>query len=147
MLCCASTSLQRGQAWPRWREVDAQHSMMMGVVDTRNMLEWTWRIINRLLCVASRWIIINISIIYSECVCSLGYPACNCSCPVLSSVACPTVLIFCTLSHKQHGFRGGGSCWTQSVCFYFLYKFCVKIYLILRRILRNTVINVHRHSC
>jgi len=23
----ASTSLQRGQAWPRWREVDAQHSM------------------------------------------------------------------------------------------------------------------------
>jgi hypothetical protein len=41
---CAITSHQRGQAWPRWREV-----------------EWTCRIINRLLCVASRWTIININ--------------------------------------------------------------------------------------
>jgi len=47
---CAATSLQHGQAWPRWREVAAQKHdqyrrlyllfyvlLMMGVVDTRNM--------------------------------------------------------------------------------------------------------------
>jgi len=41
-----ATSLQRGQIWPRWREVAAQYRrlllqfcvlLMMGVVDTRNM--------------------------------------------------------------------------------------------------------------
>ena len=48
---CAVTSLQRRQAWPRWREVHAQKVrpipeavvtvlcilLMMGVVDTRNV--------------------------------------------------------------------------------------------------------------
>jgi len=45
---CAATSLQRGQAWPHWREVAAQKNMintggcsyifvMMGVVETRNI--------------------------------------------------------------------------------------------------------------
>jgi len=45
-ILCAATSLQRGQAWSRWREVAAQYRrlqlhfcvrLMMGVVDTRNM--------------------------------------------------------------------------------------------------------------
>ena len=43
---CADTSLQRGQAWPQWREIAAWYRrlqlqfcvlLMMGVVDTRNM--------------------------------------------------------------------------------------------------------------
>ena len=37
---CAATSLQRGQASPRWREVAAQKVcvlLMIGVIDTRNM--------------------------------------------------------------------------------------------------------------
>jgi len=34
--------------------------LMMGVFDTRKNVEWTCRIINRLLCVPSRWTIINI---------------------------------------------------------------------------------------
>jgi len=43
---CVTTSLQRGQAWPRWREVATQYRglklqfcviPMVGVIDTRNM--------------------------------------------------------------------------------------------------------------
>ena len=43
---CAATSLQRGQAWPRWKEVAAKYRrlylhfcvlLMMGVIDTRNL--------------------------------------------------------------------------------------------------------------
>ena len=70
-------SLQRGQvaklAWPRWREVAAQKiwpvpEAVVTVFCTPDdgcgwhpkHVEWTRRIINRLLCVASRWIVINI---------------------------------------------------------------------------------------
>ena len=71
---CAATSLQRGQAWPRWREVAAQKiwpvpEAVVTVLCTPDdrcgwhpkHVEWTCRIINRLLCVASRWTIINIT--------------------------------------------------------------------------------------
>jgi hypothetical protein len=60
-------------AWPRWREVAAQEILpvpeaVVTVLCTLNdgcgwhpkHVEWTCRIINRLLCVASRWTIINI---------------------------------------------------------------------------------------
>ena len=70
---CAVTSLQRGQAWPRWREVAALKiwpvpEAVVTVLCTPDdgcgwhpkHVEWTCRIINRLLCVASRWTIINI---------------------------------------------------------------------------------------
>jgi len=70
---CAATSLQRGQAWPRWREVAAQHSMTStggcsysfvyscdGCGWLPKHVEWTCRVINRLFCGTSRWAIINI---------------------------------------------------------------------------------------
>jgi len=70
---CAATSLQRGQAWPRWREVAAQKlwpvpEAVVTVLCTPDdgcgwhpkHVQWTCRIINRLLCVASRWTVINI---------------------------------------------------------------------------------------
>jgi len=60
-------------AWPRWREVAAQKiwsvpEAVVTVLCTPNggcgwhpkHVEWTCRIINRLLCVASRWTIFNI---------------------------------------------------------------------------------------
>ena len=62
-----------GQAWPHWREVDAQKlwpvpEALVTVLCTPDdgcgwppkHVEWTCRIINRLLCVASRWTIIHI---------------------------------------------------------------------------------------
>jgi hypothetical protein len=70
---CAATSLQRDQVWPRWREVAAQKNMtsiwgcsysFVYSDDGRDWhpkhVDWTCRIINRLLRVASRWVIINI---------------------------------------------------------------------------------------
>ena len=70
-----TTSLQRGQAWPRWREVAAQKiwpvpEAVVTVLCTPDdgcgwypkHVEWTCRIINRLLCVESRWTIIDINI-------------------------------------------------------------------------------------
>ena len=67
---CAAASLQRGQAWPRWREVAAVPEALVTVLCTPDdgrgwhpkHVQWTCRIINRLLCVASRWTIININI-------------------------------------------------------------------------------------
>jgi len=69
----AATSLQRGQAWPRWREVAVQKiwpvpEAVVTVLCTLDdgcgwhlkHVEWTCRIINRLFCVASLWTVINI---------------------------------------------------------------------------------------
>jgi len=60
-------------SWPRWREVAAQKIWLLpeavvtvlctpvdGCVWHPKHVQWTCRIINRLLCVASRWTIINI---------------------------------------------------------------------------------------
>jgi len=80
---CAATSLQCGRArtlaWPQWREVPAQKiwPVPKAVVTFLRTpddgcgwhpkhVEWTCRIINRLLCVASRWTIINIDMKYLE---------------------------------------------------------------------------------
>ena len=61
--------------WPRWREVAAQYNMTStgGCIYSfvysgwhPKHLQWTWRIINWLLCVASRWTIINIDQWYTE---------------------------------------------------------------------------------
>ena len=67
---CAATSLQHDQAWS-WREVAAQKiwpvpEAVVTVLCTHDgcgwhpkHVEWTCRIINRLLCVASHWTVIN----------------------------------------------------------------------------------------
>ena len=71
---CAAPSFERGQAaWPRWKEVAAQKmwpvpEVVVTVLCTPDdgcgwhtkHAEWTFRIINRLLYVASHWTIINI---------------------------------------------------------------------------------------
>ena len=69
---CAATSLERGKVWSLCREVIAQKiwSVTEAVVTVlctpddgcgwhSKHVEWTCRIINRVLCVASRWTIIN----------------------------------------------------------------------------------------
>jgi len=70
---CAAISLQRGQAWPCWRKVAAKKIWPVpeavvtvlcspddGCSWHPKHVEWTCRITNRLLCVASPWKIINI---------------------------------------------------------------------------------------
>jgi len=66
--------------------------------------------------------------IFTVCVCSLRYSACNAHAPYYD---CPTVQYFSTLSHKRHDFRGlggggWGGYWTQNMCLDLLYKFCLK---------------------
>jgi len=64
------------------------------------------------------------SITYSECLfVALGIQ--ECACAILSSVACPALQYFSTLSHKLLDFRNKKNYWTQNVCFDFLYSFCV----------------------
>jgi hypothetical protein len=49
----------------------------------------------------------------------------QCSCALFSSVACPSVPDFSTLSHKLHAFRKK-SLLIYSVCFNFVYNFRLK---------------------
>jgi hypothetical protein len=44
----------------------------------------------------------------------------------MSSVACPALQYFSTLSHKTTWFSKKKSYWTQNVCFDFLCNFCLK---------------------
>ena len=65
---------------------------------------------------------------------------------VFSSVDCPALPNFSTLSHKRHDFRGGGGFYEHK-----LFRFSLQIrpetFLILRRIERDVIINVHTSSC
>jgi fucose 4-O-acetylase-like acetyltransferase len=63
---------------------------------------------------------------------------------MLSSVACLAVPYFSTLCHKRLDFWKK-SYWTYNACLDFLYNF--ETFLILRRIQRGIMINVHRSSC
>jgi hypothetical protein len=60
---------------------------------------------------------------------------------ILSSVACAALSYFSTLSHKRHDFR-------KKVT---VHKMCVLIFfttfLVLRRLERDVIINVHSYSC
>jgi hypothetical protein len=57
------------------------------------------------------------------CVCSLRYSAFNAQAPYYL-VVCLALQYFSALSHKRHNFLK--YYWTQNVCFYFLYNFCLK---------------------
>jgi hypothetical protein len=65
---------------------------------------------------------------------------------ILSSVACLAVPYFSTLSHKRHDFRGKNLLNIKCV-FWFCLQILYEILLILRRIERDIIINVHRSSC
>jgi len=56
------------QAWPRWREATVLCNPDDGCGWNPKHVERTCRIINRLLCVASRLTIINIDLIYVFCI-------------------------------------------------------------------------------
>jgi hypothetical protein len=48
-------------------------------------------------------------ITFSECVCSLSYPACKAHAPYFIAICDLSVsAVFFTISHNQHNFRGGG---------------------------------------
>ena len=61
---------------------------------------------------------------------------------ILSSVACPPLKYFPTLSQKRHVFRGGV---IEQEMFEFLFSLQLlsETFLTLRRIHRDTIINVH----
>jgi hypothetical protein len=64
------------------------------------------------------------------------------ACAVLSSVACLAVPCFSTLCHKWHDFRGKKLLNIKCV-----FWFSLETFLMLRRIQRDIIINVHRYSC
>jgi hypothetical protein len=64
---------------------------------------------------------------------------------ILSSVACLAVPYFSTLSHKRHDFRK--KVIEHKICVLIFSTNLSKTFLILRRIQRDIVINVHRSSC
>jgi hypothetical protein len=65
---------------------------------------------------------------------------------ILSPVACLALPYFSTLSHKSYDFRGKKSVNIKCV-FWFSLQLLSEIFLILRKIQRDIVINVHRSSC
>jgi hypothetical protein len=63
---------------------------------------------------------------------------------ILAFVACLSLSYFCRLSHKRHDFQR--KVIENEMCFDFLYNFCLRKFLILRRIKRGTVIKGCRSS-
>jgi hypothetical protein len=66
-------------------------------------------------------------------------------CIILSSVACPAVPYFYTLSHKRHDFQKIVT--ENEMCVLMFSTTLSGTFLILRRIERDSIINVHRSSC
>ena len=82
----------------------------------------------------------------SHCVCSL-YPACNEQCAILSSVACPALQNFSTLSYKRHDFRKKRVIEHKMCMFWFSLQLSSEKFLILRRIQRGITMNIRTFSC
>ena len=64
---------------------------------------------------------------------------------ILSSVACPVLPYFCTLSHKRHDFRKNVT--EHKKCVWFSIQIFSEAFIILRRNERDIIINVRRSSC
>ena len=65
---------------------------------------------------------------------------------ILPFVTCLSPPYFSTLSHKSTIFFGGGDVIECKICFGFVYKFYLKIFILIV-IMRDIVILVHRPSC
>jgi hypothetical protein len=72
------------------------------------------------------------------------YHAMRMRCIILTSVACLAVPYLSTLSHKRHGFRENVT--EQKMCVLIFSTILSQIFLILRRIQRDIVINLNRSS-
>jgi hypothetical protein len=70
----------------------------------------------------------------------------QCTCAILSAVACHALQYFATLSHKLHDFRKK-VVEHKIACLRFLYNVCLKHFFILRRTERDMIENVYRSSC
>ena len=68
---------------------------------------------------------------------------------ILSSMVCPALQYFSTLSHKPHGFRAGegGEFIEHKMCALILSTKSSETFLIVRRIKRDIVINVRTSAC
>jgi hypothetical protein len=64
---------------------------------------------------------------------------------ILSSVACLLLPYFPTLSHNGTIIRNGGKLLDTKCAFWFPLQLSSEVFLILRRIQRDTIINVHRY--
>ena len=87
-----------------------------------------------------------LNITYSECVCSLGYPACkeHALCFVLSSVASLILQYFCSLSCKWHKF------WRNIIeykIFDMIFSTNLSETFCILRIIQQDIINVLKFSC
>ena len=80
-------------------------------------------------------------------VCSLRYAACKAHGPyyIVIRGLCDSLTYLSTLSNKRHDFRR--KVVEHELCFDILYKFFYETFHILRRIQRDTIINVRRSAC
>jgi hypothetical protein len=67
------------------------------------------------------------------------------ACVVLSSVACPAVPYFSTLSHKGYDFQV--KVFEHRMCVLIFSTVLCETFLNLRRVQRDVIVNVHRSSC